>query len=77
MKLIAVVTDNIPATFRWLKEEYNIVRILAGSREAHKEDGTRFVLISNREQALSWEFSDVIVYPLYESLEMVCRRRIR
>lgn len=77
-KPIAVITNNIPVTYQWLRETYKVDLINTTLRTAScSKDKKEYVLISDKEQALAWEFSGYIVSPFYESLEQTVRSRVR
>jgi hypothetical protein len=78
MRPIAVVTNNIPSTFHWLRRDHGVDEINVAHRTGvNKKTGQVYVLILDKEQACAWEFAGVLISPFYESLEQFVRSRIR
>jgi len=78
MKPVAVITNNIPSTFQWLKNEYGVDRIQHTSRiGTNTKTGQNYLLVLSERDVQGWEFSGMLVSPFYHSLEQVVRSRIR
>ena len=76
-KPIAVISSNLQATMRWIQETQDIVSFNWAQKAFTDRHNNIFVIINNEEQALSWEFSGMIVAPDYYHLEHVVKTRIR
>jgi len=76
-KPIAVISDNITTTVRWLRSTYDIVIYNSTMRSLTAGDGTTYVIVTSKEDALAWEFGGLIFDPMYKSLEQEVMSRIR
>lgn len=80
-KPVAVLHNNLPQTIEWLMHHYDIGinEINMSMRMLTNRSGKRYVLICNLEQALAWEFSDVLIAPSYAPVDLVqeVRQRVR
>jgi len=76
-KPIAVISDNMANTIRWLRLTYDITYHNHAMRSLTAGDGTTYVIVTSKEDALAWEFGGLIFDPMYKSLEQEVMSRIR
>ena len=74
---IAVLSSNYAATIDWLEETRGAKPRHPFSTFCNDANGKTFLIIAKYEEALGWEFSDMLIAPDYESLETTVRSRIK
>jgi hypothetical protein len=74
---IAVLHCNLDNTISWLKQNYEISSVSINRNMAVGTDGTLYVLVSNKDQILGWEFNSIIKAPSFYTLEDLARTRLR
>lgn len=74
---IAVLTNNVPLTYRWMKDTYDIIQYRMEQRTAYGRDGIEYVLITNEHQLDTMMFQSYIKSPHYWSLEDAVKQRIK
>lgn len=75
-KPIAILSCNWERTVEWAVNELGVTNINVNNR-AMKNKNQRFIVIDEKEQCLSWEFSGYLKAPDYETLEDIVKTRIR
>jgi hypothetical protein len=81
-KVVAVICKEyqVGITFarEYIKSKKQVVwKVISHDGIIITEDGFRYILITNKNQAMGYEFYDVIVSPCYIDLVGECRARIR
>lgn len=76
-KPIAVVSSNYEATRRWLTTAFKIVSENLARRILIDEAGVQYIIVTEPNYAIAFEFSAVMVAPDYQTLLDVVRQRIR
>ena len=76
-KPIAVLSSNRCKTVVWIQQTYGADFKPTRSGALVNSGPTMFVIIQNWEDALGWEFSDMLIAPNYVGLEREVRSRIK
>ena len=75
--MIAVLSSNFHTTSEWIIRTKSLGRFDKANGIFTGNDGTEYIIVSNREQIYGWEFTGYEKSPDYETLEDLVKTRIR